>query len=852
MKKLLFLLALGAAIVWVATTNAANRGDSQPGSPGEGGPSRLIAAGGLPTPESAPTYDPIVRRSDGGPVAALKDPKLDSNLVLLVDAAARAEAAGQRLAANTPLRTFPQELEGMIAARELRLTDGGEVQVYIIVDDTSVGARKALEALGARIEQVEKNARIVQAQVPTGSLRQIADLPGVRTVRLPDYGFVQAGSVTTEGDAVMGSDNVRTTYAVDGTGVKVGVISNGVGGLSASQGSADLPAVDTATCNITAVDPTTTGAEGTAMLEIVHDIAPGASLMFGNFSTVAGLGTTLEFNAAVNCLANNADVVVEDIGWFGVGPYDGTSLVSVNSANALNGPGPIKGYYNAVANHANKHYQGSYVDSGFDFFSGLEVWDAHEFDVTGEPKGTKNALGTVPLPFNRIKVDGNKTALISLVWSDPWGTSSNDYDLFIGDGVNISPCRLDVQDGIGGNDYPTEFCAFTNVSNSAQFFDIFIGNRNGAAAPVTFDLFCITECLNLGNGNNLDFNTEGSSVPNGSDAGGTPVPVVSVGAVRHSSPNTIEPVSSRGLTEDGRLKPDVVAPDGVSVTGNGGFGSPFLGTSAAAPHVAGVAALLVHCDPNITRIKLHKRLLEGAIDLGAPGQDNVFGNGRVNAFLSAPTYCGNPTPTPQPTPTKGLNIGVMSFNVKGAGVECDDPAKPSKCDIPIESQFTLSVSVNTAPADGYITFQTWINYGGLTYKKAASAADEIVWPDCAILAIRSQTAGDVNHSCTTDFPSLPTSTFEGNVVEITLNCSPFVKSFNVALIPPGDLVVGGNGTGFLLPDGITFLPAKTVGEQRSAGYRGRSLPPWASTVSGRPPPPRLRTRPHTRRLQLRH
>src|SRR5262249_49792888 len=113
-----------------------------------------------------------------------------------------------------------------------------------------------------------------------------------------------------------------------------------------------------------------------------------------------------------------------------------------------------------------------------------------------------------------------------------------------------------------------------------------------------------------------NYNTATRSVSAQSDAGGSPVSVIAVGAICSataaaaaqfgSNPNascldttnsTIEFYSSQGPTLDGRQKPDVSAIDGVSVSGAGGFPSPFFGTSAAAPHVAGIAALAIQAAP---------------------------------------------------------------------------------------------------------------------------------------------------------------------------------------------------------------------------------------------------------------
>ncbi|MBI4570574.1 MAG: S8 family serine peptidase, partial [Chloroflexi bacterium] len=135
-----------------------------------------------------------------------------------------------------------------------------------------------------------------------------------------------------------------------------------------------------------------------------------------------------------------------------------------------------------------------------------------------------------------------------------------------------------------------------------------------------------------------------------------------VGAVRYSVPVTIARYSGRGPTEDGRTKPDLVATDGVCVSGAGGFkaanpscqgdGRRFSGTSAAAPHVAGIAALLLQCNVSLSREELRDALLNNADDLGPDGVDGVYGHGRVNALASAnAVQCGAPTPTATGTPT---------------------------------------------------------------------------------------------------------------------------------------------------------------------------------------------------------
>ncbi|HQB69894.1 MAG TPA: S8 family peptidase, partial [Bacteroidales bacterium] len=88
---------------------------------------------------------------------------------------------------------------------------------------------------------------------------------------------------------------------------------------------------------------------------------------------------------------------------------------------------------------------------------------------------------------------------------------------------------------------------------------------------------------------------------------------------------------------------DIVAPSGYGITSTwsidrmgdkgdvpGNYGQ-FGGTSAAAPQVSGVAALILSINPNLTEEEVRCRITTTAKDLGSPGRDNTFGYGRLNA-----------------------------------------------------------------------------------------------------------------------------------------------------------------------------------------------------------------------------
>jgi subtilisin family serine protease len=181
-------------------------------------------------------------------------------------------------------------------------------------------------------------------------------------------------------------------------------------------------------------------------------------------------------------------------------------------------------------------------------------------------------------------------------------------------------CSDAVQDGTGG---PTESLVITMIAPTPGTLGVGIINVQGRAAPKILDMFIIGGVMN-------EFMVPDSSVPNVGDS----FFAVSVGAVNWQTPGAVESYSSRGPTNDGRLKRELVAPDGVSVTGAGGFPSPFVGTSASAPHAGALAALVLSVDPMLNARDLTARLAATALPLGAPVPNDIFGYGRAGAFTA--------------------------------------------------------------------------------------------------------------------------------------------------------------------------------------------------------------------------
>ena len=143
------------------------------------------------------------------------------------------------------------------------------------------------------------------AWVDINKLDTVAAVEGVRLIREVIPPVVNIGSVTTQGDTVLNTANVRSLYGYSGTGMKIGVISDGVDHLSESVATGDLPS------NVRVLSNTIGGDEGTAMLEIIHDMVPNATLYFHDSGS-----NTAAFDAGVDDLiSNGCTVICDDIAW---------------------------------------------------------------------------------------------------------------------------------------------------------------------------------------------------------------------------------------------------------------------------------------------------------------------------------------------------------------------------------------------------------------------------------------------------------------------------------------------------------------------------------------------------------
>src|SRR5262249_47809281 len=185
------------------------------------------------------------------------------------------------------------------------------------------------------------------------------------------------------------------------------------------------------------------GDEGTALLEIVHDVAPGAKLLF------SGPASSLDMIDSVACLVDaGANVIVDDLGFFGE-PYfeDGPVAAAVDAAVTAG-----VSYHTSAGNEAQEH-----VEEDFFPVAGSVV---HDFAAVGGDA------------FNGVVGRGGGTLTCILQWNDPFGAAADDYDLFLLDAdLNVVAQSVDPQEG--GQD-PIETVSVVNQTDTDQLANIAI------------------------------------------------------------------------------------------------------------------------------------------------------------------------------------------------------------------------------------------------------------------------------------------------------------------------------------------------------------------------------------------
>ena len=424
---------------------------------------------------------------------------------------------------------------------------------------------------------------------------RLTELEHVIAVRLPERRVPDGSTIPGEGIAVIGADQwQRAGYT--GAGIRIGILDLGFAGYENLLGR-ELPEQVTIQ-SFGSVDPSEV--HGLACAEIVHEIAPGAELYLAWYD-----GSDASMGAAVEWLQSQGVHIISHSAGGLAGPRDGSGW-DARLVDRLASEGVI--WCNSSGNEAQRHYRGVFTDMDGD--------GIHEFvsDIEAMPLYSDNYVYVV------------------LNWEDNWQAARQDYDLFLLDSNgNRLASSQNYQAGEAGQQ-PVEGIIYQTGGNIVYVMVA----AYSVSQPAMLDIFA--------EGADVGYPSPGYSLCPPGDAVGS----LTVGAVNWWDDSLAE-YSSQGPTADGRLKPDLSAPAGVSGNTYGERG--FDGTSASAPHVAGAAALVWQAYPTYSRQEVINYLLSQSLDLGPGGPDTGYGYGRLRL---------GPVPTGQPAPVVTPQVGTLT------------------------------------------------------------------------------------------------------------------------------------------------------------------------------------------------
>ncbi|MBS1661799.1 MAG: S8 family serine peptidase [Bacteroidetes bacterium] len=534
---------------------------------------------------------------------------------------------------------------------------GDKIVVDITAKDDITSAKAELTSLGATITSVY--GRVISAVVPIAALPQLENTTSIRYTRpayKPLHNFAPKPTpVISQGDTAQNSSLARKKYKVDGKGVKVGILSdsyNNLGGAAASIPKGELPGPGNPfnykkpVQVLSDLDSDGTD-EGRAMLEIVHDVAPGAELAFHT----ANNGQADFANGILKLAQQGCNVIADDVFYYAE-PFFQDGIIA-QAVDQVKQQGIT--YFSSAGNSSIRSYESDFRGSTFAPF-GAGAGTAHNFSAPSDPARY----------FQPLYIPPGGTMIMSFQWDQSSFSASG-----VGAQTDIDVYLLDPLGNIvaiGGaanivNGEPIEVFGYFNNTNNTDFYLAALKYDGPDPSKLKYNLY----------GDALFYLTDPAipgilapTVVGHTKAEGA----ISTGAAFYlqtppfgTNPPILEGFSSVGGVPNYydihgnriapliRKKPDIVAPDGGNTSffdpfGNGDIAQDadtypnFFGTSAAAPHAAGVAALMIEAQKlkTITPSQIKGVLTTHTWDMDNPytpdpdpGFDFATGYGLINA-----------------------------------------------------------------------------------------------------------------------------------------------------------------------------------------------------------------------------
>jgi hypothetical protein len=511
----------------------------------------------------------------------------------------------------------------------------------------TAGVSRALARLGAPV--TARAGSLLQVRDAPGLADRLQRLPGVRgvgpaEVPVPDQ-------VISQGVERIGADALQSR-GLSGAGIRIAIVDLGFGPTWRTLLGKELPPLTqidaTQSFDHTSGKPDIEGlsnadeptGHGANVAQVVWDLAPGARYTFVNYHT------QLELSDAVDWLIHGpdgkprVDIVVHSNSFLD-GPFDGTG-VAAQAVDRAHDAGIF--WANSAGNYARRHWEGVVGDPDRDGWANIGP-------------GGRGYL-TFPL-----------TAGVGMGATLFWNKCTKGGAAVA---ASTASFQIDVTDTA-----PSSAIVYAQGTKDAAQPSDSVGYLPGATGTYglrvlqgTPGVICNLEIF--GGGVELgDEATVESSVPTPGDARGS----FTVGA-RDWQGDAAADYSSEGPTEDGRLKPDVVAPASTAVWP----GIAMVGTSASAPHAAGAAALLMQRDRAAGQPSdpdtIARELTSSALDIAPPGPDEVTGAGRIRLDLDPPVWVATAPATGQPVGDSArFDISVDDAGtIEASGVSIDGVA----------------------------------------------------------------------------------------------------------------------------------------------------------------------------------